>query len=58
MKMQYCLVYEKMLTLDGLFTKLVGPFKTLKAAQDWYRYNTPDGNLVAEIDTIYIPEGE
>ena len=56
MKMLYCLVYEKMLTIDGGFTKTVGPFKTIKAAQDWYAANTPDRE--AAIDTIYNPEGE
>ena len=59
MKMLYCLVYEKMLTIDGRFTKTVGPFKTIKtvkAAQAWYAANTPDHE--AAIDTIYVPEGE
>lgn len=56
MKMLYCLVYEKMLTIDGGFTKMVGPFKTIKAAQAWYAANTPDHE--AAIDTIYVPEGE
>jgi hypothetical protein len=56
MKMIYCLVYEKMLTLDGKFTKVIGPFKTIEAAQIWYAANTPDAD--AEIDTIYNPEGE
>jgi hypothetical protein len=59
MKTVYCLVYEKMLPadfLDGGFTRTVGPFKTIKAAQDWYAANTPDHE--AAIDTIYVPEGE
>lgn len=56
MKMLYCLVYEKMLTIDGGFTKTVGPFKTIKAAQAWHTAYTPDHK--AAIDTIYVPEGE
>lgn len=53
MKMLYCLVYEKMLTIDGGFTKTVGPFKTIEAAQDWHAANTPDHKAA-----IYLPKGE
>lgn len=56
MGMTYCLVYEKTLTIDGQFTKIVGPFKTPQLASQWWTKNTPDDEAV--IDAIYTPNEE
>jgi hypothetical protein len=52
---QYVIVYAKTLILENgtVFTKMIGPFATLKAAQDYYAANTPDE--ASEIDVIYTP---